>query len=137
MLVVIVVAAALLVVGLVLLVGRAGRRSGGDEPEGLLLRVYAPMLRWSLRHRLVVLLLALVAFGGGLGLVAFLPVTFFPPSEERLLIADVELPGLHRWRGYHGPRVSGPTGKQGPGLHQREGRCGCRADVGPGGRGGQ
>jgi HAE1 family hydrophobic/amphiphilic exporter-1 len=92
LLVVIAVAAALLVVGLVLLVGRAGRRSGGDEPEGLLLRVYAPMLRWSLRHRLVVLLLALVAFGGGLGLVAFLPVTFFPPSEERLLIADVELP---------------------------------------------
>ena len=50
------------------------------------------MLRWSLRHRLVVLLLALLAFGGGLGLVRFLPVTFFPPSEERLLIADVELP---------------------------------------------
>src|SRR5829696_320845 len=92
LLVVMAVAAALLVVGLVLLVGRAGQRSGGDEPEGLLLRVYAPMLRWSLRHRLVVLLLALVAFGGGLGLVAFLPVTFFPPSEERLLIADVELP---------------------------------------------
>ena len=38
------------------------------------------------------LLLALVAFAGGLGLVRFLPVTFFPPSEERLLIADVELP---------------------------------------------
>ena len=50
------------------------------------------MLRWSLRHRLAVLLLALLAFGGGLGLVRFLPVTFFPPSEERLLIADVELP---------------------------------------------
>jgi HAE1 family hydrophobic/amphiphilic exporter-1 len=50
------------------------------------------MLRWSLRHRLVVLLLALLAFAGGLGLVRFLPVTFFPPSEERLLIADVELP---------------------------------------------
>jgi HAE1 family hydrophobic/amphiphilic exporter-1 len=49
------------------------------------------MLRWSLRHRLAVLLLALLAFGGGLGLVRLLPVTFFPPSEERLLIADVEL----------------------------------------------
>ena len=89
-LVAIAVAAALLIVGLVLLVGRVG--SSGGESDGLLLRIYTPMLRWSLRHRLVVLLLALLAFGGGLGLVRFLPVTFFPPSEERLLIADVELP---------------------------------------------
>jgi len=88
---VIAVAAALLIVGLVVLVARAGRRSGGQS-EGLLLRIYTPLLRWSLRHRLVVLLLALLAFAGGLGLVRFLPVTFFPPSEERLLIADVELP---------------------------------------------
>jgi hydrophobic/amphiphilic exporter-1 (mainly G- bacteria), HAE1 family len=92
LLIVIAVAAALLVVGLVLLAARAGQRSGDDGSEGLLLRIYTPMLRWGLRHRLVVLLLALLAFGGGLGLVRFLPVTFFPPSEERLLIADVELP---------------------------------------------
>jgi HAE1 family hydrophobic/amphiphilic exporter-1 len=59
---------------------------------GLLLRLYTPMLRWSLRHRLAVLLLALLTFAGGLGLVRFLPVTFFPTSEERLLVADVELP---------------------------------------------
>jgi hydrophobic/amphiphilic exporter-1 (mainly G- bacteria), HAE1 family len=67
------------------------RRSGG-ESDGLLLRLYTPMLRWSLRHRLAVLLLALLTFAGGLGLARFLPVTFFPPSEERLLVADVELP---------------------------------------------
>ena len=91
LLVVIGVVAALLLGWLVLLVVRAVERSGG-ESEGLLLRLYTPMLRWSLRHRLAVLLLALLAFGGGLGLVRFLPVTFFPPSEERLLIADVELP---------------------------------------------
>ncbi len=66
------------------------RRSG--ESDGLLLGVYTPMLRWSLRHRLAVLLLALLTFAGGLGLVRFLPVTFFPPSEERPLVADVELP---------------------------------------------
>jgi hydrophobic/amphiphilic exporter-1 (mainly G- bacteria), HAE1 family len=69
----------------------SGRRSGG-EPDGLLLGLYTPMLRWGLRHRLAVLLLALLTFAGGLGLVRFLPVTFFPPSEERLLVADVELP---------------------------------------------
>jgi HAE1 family hydrophobic/amphiphilic exporter-1 len=64
----------------------------GAESDGLLLRRYTPMLRWGLRHRMAVLLLALLTFAGGLGLVRFLPVTFFPPSEERLLIADVELP---------------------------------------------
>jgi hydrophobic/amphiphilic exporter-1 (mainly G- bacteria), HAE1 family len=62
------------------------------QRAGLLLRLYTPMLRWSLRHRLAVVLLALLTFAGGLGLVRFLPVTFFPPSEERLLVADVELP---------------------------------------------
>jgi HAE1 family hydrophobic/amphiphilic exporter-1 len=84
--------------------GRAGVRNGGrfarflaawrsgGESDGLLLQLYTPMLRWSLRHRQTVLLLALLAFAGGLGLVRFLPVTFFPPSEERLLVADVELP---------------------------------------------
>ena len=68
------------------------RRRSGGESGGLLLGLYSPMLRWGLRHRLAVLLLALLTFAGGLGLVRFLPVTFFPPSEERLLVADVELP---------------------------------------------
>ncbi len=88
---VVAVVGALLLLGIILLLVRAARRSGG-ESEGLLVRIYTPMLRWSLRHRLAVLLLALLAFAGGLGLVQLLPVSFFPPSEERLLIADVELP---------------------------------------------
>jgi len=79
-----------LLLGLVLLAVRAARRAGG-EADGLLVRLYTPMLRWSLRHRLAVLVLALAAFAGGLGLVQLLPVSFFPPSEERLLVADVEL----------------------------------------------
>jgi hydrophobic/amphiphilic exporter-1 (mainly G- bacteria), HAE1 family len=88
---VVAVVGVLLLSGLVLLVMRAARRTGG-ESDGLLVRIYTPMLRWSLRHRLTVLVLALLAFAGGLGLVQLLPVSFFPPSEERLLIADVELP---------------------------------------------
>ncbi|HET7478026.1 MAG TPA: efflux RND transporter permease subunit [Rubrobacteraceae bacterium] len=86
------VAGALLLAGLVLLVVRAARRPSGGESDGVLVRLYTPMLRWSLRHRLAVLVLAFLAFAGGLGLVQLLPVSFFPPSEERLLIADVELP---------------------------------------------
>jgi hydrophobic/amphiphilic exporter-1 (mainly G- bacteria), HAE1 family len=88
---VVAVVGALLLMGIALLVVRAARSSGG-ESEGLLVRLYTPMLRWSLRHRLAVLLLAVLAFAGGLGLVQLLPVSFFPPSEERLLVADVELP---------------------------------------------
>jgi HAE1 family hydrophobic/amphiphilic exporter-1 len=81
----------LLLLGIVLLAVLAQRRTGGGEADGLLVRLYTPMLRWSLRHRLAVLLLAFAAFAVGLGLVQLLPVSFFPPSEERLLVADVEL----------------------------------------------
>jgi hydrophobic/amphiphilic exporter-1 (mainly G- bacteria), HAE1 family len=87
--------AALLILGLALLAVRAARRSSArrdGSSEGLLVALYAPLLRWSLRHRLAVLLLALLAFVGGLAAIPFLAVSFFPPSEERLLQATVELP---------------------------------------------
>ncbi|QIN81409.1 MMPL family transporter [Rubrobacter tropicus] len=86
--------AALVVVGLALLAARAARRSArrGEDSDGLLVNLYAPLLLWSLRHRLAVLLLALLAFVGGLAAIPFLAVSFFPPSEERLLQATVELP---------------------------------------------
>jgi multidrug efflux pump subunit AcrB len=61
--------------------------------------MYTPMLRWALRHRAAVLFLALIVFAGGIATAFFLPVSFFPPSEERLAIARIELPagmGLDR-----------------------------------------
>ncbi|CAA9491256.1 MAG: RND multidrug efflux transporter; Acriflavin resistance protein [uncultured Rubrobacteraceae bacterium] len=87
--------AAVLIVGLALLAVRAARRSaarGGGSGDGMLVELYAPLLRWSLRHRLAVLVLALLAFVGGLAAIPFLAVSFFPPSEERLLQASAELP---------------------------------------------
>ena len=66
--------------------------SGSNEGEGWLVRTYTPMLRWSLRNRLVVLILALVLFAGGLATIPLLSVSFFPPSEARLLVADVNFP---------------------------------------------
>jgi HAE1 family hydrophobic/amphiphilic exporter-1 len=87
--------ALLLILGLTLLAARAARRSSarrGGESDGLLVNLYAPLLLWSLRHRLAVLVLALLAFVGGLVAIPFLAVSFFPPSEERLLQATVELP---------------------------------------------
>ncbi|MDQ3591189.1 MAG: efflux RND transporter permease subunit, partial [Actinomycetota bacterium] len=72
--------------------GRWARRAQGPDGEGLLVALYTPALRWSLRHRLLAVVLALGAFIGGLGAIPFLAVSFFPPSEERLLQATVELP---------------------------------------------
>lgn len=69
---------------------RRGRRSEGDD--GLLVAIYVPALRWSLRHRFAVVVLAVLAFIGGLAAIPFLAVSFFPPSEERLLQATAELP---------------------------------------------
>ena len=106
------VLAGLLAVGLIVLLLIPSRRGGqenseddedGDpdyqqrdraqgRDEGLLTGIYTPALRWSLRNRFVVLLLALVLFAGGLGAIPFLPVSFFPPSEARLLVADITLP---------------------------------------------
>jgi hydrophobic/amphiphilic exporter-1 (mainly G- bacteria), HAE1 family len=59
---------------------------------GILVDLYTPALRWSLRHRLIVVILALLTFVGGLAAIPFLAVSFFPPSEERLLQATIELP---------------------------------------------
>ncbi len=88
---------ALVLLGIVLLAVRASRRRSSDRPsggeeDGFLVRLYTPMLRWSLGHRLVVMVLALVVFLGGLATIPFLPVSFFPAGEERIAQARIELP---------------------------------------------
>ena len=84
--------AAILILGLAILAVRAVRQDEGGEEGGWLVALYTPVLRWGLRHRPSVLFLALLAFGGGLATIPFLAVSFFPPSEERLFQATVELP---------------------------------------------
>src|SRR5829696_1492604 len=71
---------------------RRGRGRRGENGAGLLGALYTSALRWSLRHRLAVVVLALLTFAGGLAAIPFLAVSFFPPSEERLLQATAELP---------------------------------------------
>ena len=95
---VVVLLAVALILGLAALLARATRREtrgaggcGEGKEDGLLVRLYTPALLWSLRHRLAVMLLALLVFAGGLVTAFFLPVNFFPPGEERLLLVDVEL----------------------------------------------
>lgn len=67
-------------------------REHSHEGEGRLVRAYTPALRFSLRYRWAVLLMAFVVFIGGLGMASALPTQFLPPSEQRLLFAEVELP---------------------------------------------
>ena len=88
-----------LVLGLVALAVRESKRlerpevgRRGAEGDGTLVRLYAPMLHWSLRHRGVVMVLALLLFAGGVATAFFLPTSFFPPSQENILIAEAELP---------------------------------------------
>ncbi|MGI8650590.1 MAG: efflux RND transporter permease subunit [Rubrobacter sp.] len=64
----------------------AGRRSRANGATG----IYTSMLWWSLRNRALVIVFAVVAFAEGLAVIPFLSVSFFPPSEENLLSAQVE-----------------------------------------------
>jgi HAE1 family hydrophobic/amphiphilic exporter-1 len=69
-----------------------GEEQESSENGGRLVKIYTPLLRWSLRNRAVVLVLAFLFFVGGLAAILFLPVSFFPPSEARLLVADITFP---------------------------------------------
>ncbi|WP_119065793.1 efflux RND transporter permease subunit [Rubrobacter indicoceani] len=91
------VLAAVLAAGLIVfLLGaiRSEDRSTSSEPreasEGGVLSAYTGMLWWSLRNRALVVVFAVAAFAGGLAVIPFLSVSFFPPSEENLLSAQVE-----------------------------------------------
>ncbi len=64
--------------------------AGGRDP--LILRIYLPVLRWALRHKIATLLIAGIVTGGSLGLIAVIPVTLFPSDAPQFLIVDVELP---------------------------------------------
>ena len=55
-------------------------------------RLYTPIIRWTLRHKAITVVSALVLTFGSLGLTAFIPVTLFPAGGDRFLQIDVGLP---------------------------------------------
>ncbi|MCI0815779.1 MAG: efflux RND transporter permease subunit [Chloroflexi bacterium] len=63
-------------------------------PEGdtVLQRVYTPILRWSLGHRLWTLLGAAGIFIGSLGLLAGIPVAFITGGEQNILVVQMTAP---------------------------------------------
>lgn len=70
--------------------GENGSNSHANGRSSGMTGIYTSMLWWSLRNRALVIVFAVVAFAGGLAVIPFLSVSFFPPSEERLLSAQVE-----------------------------------------------
>ena len=60
--------------------------------ETLLQRMYTPVLKWALVHKVVTLAAVFVITVGSLGLLAIIPITFFPTGGERLLQIEVATP---------------------------------------------
>ncbi len=55
-------------------------------------RAYTPVLRWALDHKAVTLAGAALATGASLVLLAFIPVTLFPTSDDRDIAIELSLP---------------------------------------------
>ena len=76
----------------------------GDLPEGVgegeeipetntwMQRIYVPMLRWSLGHKALTLLAAIVIAGGSFGLLRFIPVNLFSSGGVQFVTINMELP---------------------------------------------
>ena len=59
---------------------------------GVVSVVYPQVLGWTLRHRFLVILLAVVLLGGSLSLVSLLGTELIPEIRQGTIVADVELP---------------------------------------------
>ncbi len=76
----------------------------GDLPEGTgeeedipetntwMQRIYVPMLRWSLNHKTLTLLAAIVIAVGSLGLLRFIPVNLFSSGVTEFVTINMTLP---------------------------------------------
>ncbi|MEE9325617.1 MAG: efflux RND transporter permease subunit [Dehalococcoidia bacterium] len=62
------------------------------QRETVLQRLYTPVLRWTLGHRAMTLVLAGLLLVGSFALAPLIPVSFFPSSTEQVLLAKLELP---------------------------------------------
>ena len=71
---------------------RPGDDDVTEERDTRLQRLYTPILRWSLAHKLYTLLIALAVFIGSLALVPLIPQTFLPSGGEGFLSAQMTLP---------------------------------------------
>ena len=75
-----------------LLIKHKGTENLEDERETFLQRAYTPILRWSLGHKALTLLAAVVIFIGSLGLLPFIPQSFLPGFGQNVLTVEMTLP---------------------------------------------
>ena len=58
-----------------------------EHKDTFLQRIYTPILRWALGHRIITVVAALVLFVGSVGIVPLLPVAFLPSDESDKILA--------------------------------------------------
>lgn len=63
-----------------------------EEKEGAVQRAYASVIKWSLNHKLLVILLSFGLLAASGFLVKGLGFTFIPNEEQKLLVATFQLP---------------------------------------------
>jgi hydrophobic/amphiphilic exporter-1 (mainly G- bacteria), HAE1 family len=63
-----------------------------EEGDTFLQRIYTPVLRWSLTHRVIILLVAAILFVGSLGLLYVVPTTLLPEEGDPEFSISVTLP---------------------------------------------
>ena len=67
--------------------------TGHEEPkDGFVMRTYLRILRWTLRNRLVTLVLGVVIFAASIYSATLLPTEFVPPSDTGRASVSLELP---------------------------------------------
>jgi multidrug efflux pump subunit AcrB len=64
----------------------------GPEEETWLLRIYTPVLRWALRHRVIALTAGLALSIGSFALLPFIPTAFLPGGGPNVIHAYVHFP---------------------------------------------
>ncbi|MCA1029433.1 efflux RND transporter permease subunit [Bacillus timonensis] len=63
-----------------------------EEKETSLQRFYVKTIKWSLNHKIAVIVLSILLLVGSFGIVPTLGFTFIPNEEQKTLIASIQLP---------------------------------------------
>jgi len=63
-----------------------------EEKDGFIMRSYMRVLGWTLRHRLITLLMGVGIFVGSIYSATLLPTEFIPPSDTGRASVSIELP---------------------------------------------
>ncbi len=68
------------------------RRVSFEGGESWYRRIYARMLRWSLGHRAITLVIAAVLVLGSFGLIPVIGTSFLPSMGEQMITVEIEMP---------------------------------------------